>query len=101
MSQRTSFPYIVCQWFLHVYVLTQLHCCQSLNSVIVIWCRYRDAIYVFMLFIKHFSKVGIELRFRKLFYRAFSACFINITQESNIRSEEHTSELQSRENLVC
>src|SRR5436309_6981718 len=26
---------------------------------------------------------------------------INSSSESNIRSEEHTSELQSRENLVC
>src|SRR5690606_40655381 len=43
----------------------------------------------------------IELQIIKIFYQIFESLWKLFNSCNPLRSEEHTSELQSRENLVC
>src|SRR5690606_21853602 len=48
------------------------------------------------LLVQNMSNTGIDDRFSALLTR-----LVGTDQHGSVRSEEHTSELQSRENLVC
>src|SRR5690606_9402075 len=72
--------YIVGKRLLHIYMLTELHCRQSLYGMVVVGRRYGHRIDMAVLFIEHLAVIFVILGFGEPFHRSGSPAIVHITE---------------------
>ena len=74
----------MCQWFLYINMLAQLHGCKCCNGMCIIRCRNRNSIYIAFFFLKHLSKIFMVRCFWKFLPGIFRLPVIYIAECNNI-----------------
>ena len=79
-GELTSLVYVVCEWFLHIYVFSQLHSCHGCHCMLMIRCRDSHGINITFHFFEHYSEIFIAFSIREFIKTCFTTSHVNITK---------------------